>query len=303
MTSGGTDAPAPSGPIETVTVIVPSLDAAVETYRQGVGYEIARKGALPADLAVAFGFDQLAGAPLCELCAPGDDRPGSVVLVEASDAEPTRPLRTLGWSGIEFLVADVDAAHARAEGAGLDVIFPPLPVGSGGALRAAQVAGAAGEALYVTQVDASPPGFELPTTISDVGRVFITVLTTADLDASRSSVQRTTGARQVTDHDLPVRAVNTAHGLPMDTLHRVSTSQLAGRAAIEVDRQAAVADERRPGVLYAGVLSVAVRSADASSHSGTTGVAVADVGDGRGSRIVVPVDGAPGAFLELVAPA
>lgn len=291
-----------SGPIETITVVVPSLDAAIDCYRSGVGYEVARTGRMDDAHAAAFGVERLAGAALCELRAPGDPRPGSVVLVEAADAAPTRPLRTLGWSGIEFLVADVDAAHARAEAAGLDVIFPPLPVGSGGSLRAAQVAGAAGEALYVTQVSGNPPGFDLPETISDVGRVFIAVLTTANLDATRADVQRLTGARQVTDHDLPVRAVNVAHGLPMDTLHRVSTSQLAGSAAIEVDRQAAAADERRADVLHAGALSVAVRSGKTDWVNASDGVVVDEIGDGRGVRRVCRIAGAPGAFLELLAP-
>lgn len=284
------------GPIDTVTVIVPSLDAAVDCYRAGVGFEIAESGTLSGDLAAAFGFDQLAGAAMCELRAPDDPDPGSIVLVEAPDARPTRPLRTLGWSGIELIVADVDAAHARAMSAGLDVLCPPLPVGAGGSLRAVQVTGAAGEALYLTQVDGDPPGFELPTSVSEVGRVFIVVLTTAELEVSRTSLQSLTGARQVTDHGLPVRAVNRAHGLPDDTLHRVSTSQLRGRSAIEVDLQSAAPDPRLPGVLYAGVLSVAVQG-DSSAFADQSLATL--VYDERGGRAVVPVAGAPGAYIEI----
>jgi catechol 2,3-dioxygenase-like lactoylglutathione lyase family enzyme len=284
-----------AGPIVSVTVIVPDLAAAIATYRAGVGYDVIREGVVSAEHAIAWGHPGLEQALTCEMRAIGDPRPGTVLLVEAPDARPVAPLRMLGWSGIEMLVADVDAAHERALAAGLDVLCPPVAVGSGGLLRAVQIAGAAGEVLYLTQVDGDPSGFSLPRAVSPVGRVFIAVLTTESLPESRGSILQFTGARQVTDHDLSVRVVNRVHGLPDSTRHRVSTSQLQGDSAIEVDCHNAELHRREPGTLWCGPLSVVVR---APKKPDSPSLARADRSDTR-SPSIVPIAGVPGAFIEM----
>lgn len=142
------------------------------------------------------------------------------------------------------------------------MLADPLPVGAGGGLRAVQVAGPAGEALYLTQVDRPPAGFDLPEARGPVGPVFIAVLASGDLPVSRARLEDALGARRVTDHPLPVRAINAAMGLAAGTRHRVSSVQLAGRTAVEVDQYPSPAGPRSSdeGSIAGGIVAVSVRS-------------------------------------------
>ncbi|WP_329520987.1 VOC family protein [Spirillospora sp. NBC_01491] len=215
--------------IASVTVVTADLDAAVAVYRDGVGLEPGAE-------------HRVSGAPLPELdgrrsvVLSGTGAGGAVHVVELPGARAPEPLTTLGWAAAEILVADADEATARARAAGLRVLAEPRPVGAGGGLRAVQVAGPAGEALYLTQVDRAPEGFTLPSPRGPVGPVFIAVLASEDLEESRAALEGRLPARRVTDHPLPVRALNAQLGRPEGTLHRVSTLQLPGRCAVEVDQ-------------------------------------------------------------------
>ncbi len=150
-------------------------------------------------------------------------------------------------------------------------------MGAGGGLRAVQVTGPGGEALYLTEIRRAPPGFELPRTIAPVGRVFIAVLASADLELSREALERALGARRITDHPLAVRALNHAHGLAPGSRHRVSSMQLRGAAAIEVDQYPSSARTRSTGT--GGIVAVSIRA--------------------PGPRRVLEVPAAGGALLEF----
>ncbi|TDD35636.1 VOC family protein [Actinomadura sp. KC06] len=258
--------------IASVTVVTADLDAAVSAYRDGVGLEPGSE-------------QRTSGAPL-----PGLDGRRSVVLsgtgtggvvhvVELPGARTPEPLTTLGWAAAEILVADADEATERARAAGLRVLAEPRPVGAGGGLRAVQVAGPAGEALYLTQVDRAPAGFILPRPRGPVGPVFIAVLAAGDLETARGALEARLPTRRVTDHPLPVRALNAQLGRPAGTLHRISTLQLPDRCAVEVDQYP--------------VDDPAVR-ARRSPHDGGI-VAVTLRGDGPGKTWTVP--GAGGALM------
>ncbi|MGW5410996.1 VOC family protein [Actinomadura geliboluensis] len=215
--------------IASVTVVTADLDAAVAAYRDGVGLEPGAE-------------HRVSGGPVPELegrrsvVLSGTGAGGAVRAVEIPGARSPEPLTTLGWAAAEILVADADEATARARAAGLRVLVEPRPVGAGGGLRAAQVAGPAGEGVYLTQVDRAPEGFTLPRPSGPVGPVFIAVLASGDLETSRAALEERLPARRVTDHRLPVRVLNAQLGRPEGTLHRISTLQLPGECAVEVDQ-------------------------------------------------------------------
>ena len=271
-----------TGPVETVTVLVGDVDAAVRLYDRGVGLQPG-----PGESPSAALERQLPILDRCRsvtLVPPGDDRQGRLRLVEVPGIRPPHTLATIGWAAAELIVADADAAAQRARSAGLQVLADPAPVGVGGGLRAAQIRGPAGEALYLTQVDQAPPGFDLPQPVAAVGRVFIAVLAARDLDAARARLERTLGARRVTDHALAVRALNACMGLPEGTRHRVSTVQLAGSAALEIDQYPPTAHGRQ------------------GMASPTGGIVCVTI-TGRGSPTVQAIPGTDGALLEISGPA
>lgn len=219
-----------------LTVVVADLDAAVDGYRAGLGLRPETTAVLPASGRLAALLPQLAGARSTVLTPPGYDGPGVLRLAEVPGIRAPAPLTTLGWAAAEYLVADIAEASMRASEAGWPLLADPGAVGSGGGLQAVQVAGPAGEAIYLTQVNEPPAGFDLPRARGPVGPIFIAVLAAADLETARASVEDGLGARRVTDHPLPVRALNTQLGLTPGTRHRVSTVQLDGQSAIEVDQ-------------------------------------------------------------------
>ncbi|MEO9220497.1 MAG: hypothetical protein ABI251_01730 [Mycobacteriaceae bacterium] len=265
-----------------MTVVVADLDIAIELYHHGIGLQPLTFGTISRVAAAGWNRPSLRGCRWTSLAASCVDRPGVIRVIEVPGVIAPRPLTTAGWAAAEVIVADADAAMVRAQAAGLEVLAEPAAVGSAGGLRAVQVAGPAGEGLYLTQVTRPPPGFELPMSAESVGRVFIAVLASRDLEVSRDLLEGVLGARRITDHLLPVRALNVAWGLPPGEQHRISTVQLATTSAIEVDQYPAPTGTRLQNIdgISGGILSVAVK----------TGVA---------PRILI-VPAADGALLELI---
>src|SRR5205814_8049965 len=89
--------------------------------------------------------------------------------------------------------------------------------------------------------------FELPSLQEGEHRVYVVVIGTHDVEATRGFFEQAFGVRHVTDHALPVRVLNQAYGLPPGTLHRLSTLQLAGTTVVEIDEYPAEAAVRPDG--------------------------------------------------------
>jgi hypothetical protein len=101
------------------------------------------------------------------------------------------------------------------------------------------------------------------------------------LERSRAIFEAELGARRVTDHELPVRALNRAFGLPPGTRHRVSSVQLDGASAIETDQYpAAVAVRPEADGVAGGIVAVSVCAG--------------------GPRRVLTIPATGGALLELI---
>ncbi|HKF76939.1 MAG TPA: hypothetical protein VKF59_12405 [Candidatus Dormibacteraeota bacterium] len=229
------------GPILAATVVVADLDRAAAAYRALLGWHEVAAG-------------RRDGVRWCVL-GPVGARWGLVRLLEAPGAARQPTFRTLGWAALEIMVADADATFERCLGVpGFEVLQRPSAVGGGDALRALQASGPGGEGLYLTQVRRQPDLFSLPALGDGEHRVFVAVLATQDVEASRGFFESAFGVPRVTDHPLPVRVLNQAYGLPADTLHRISTVQLAGGSVVEVDEYPPKAVPRPEG--SAGVTSV-----------------------------------------------
>ena len=259
------------GPIAEVVIATHQLDADLAACERIFGWHAERREPVTADAAARWGAPAAAGAPSVTV-RPAAGSPGARIrLVESAAPTAYVPLTTYGWAAAEVIVADVDAVARAAEAADVEVLGRPTAVGGtdGGTragLRAMQIVLPGGAPLYLTEIGAAPPGFELPRIRDGVGGVFIVVVASPNLEETRGFFEAQFLARRVTDHQLAVGVLNRAFHLEPATPHRVSSLQLAGEAAIEIDQYPAKGRTRshEAGELPHGIAAVEFYAVDTS---------------------------------------
>lgn len=224
------------GPIVTVTILTHDLSKSAAMYISAFGWQ--EKGSeylLSADEASRWQATNLTGARVLEVCGIN----GGVRFIESTTYQNPLPLRTFGWSALEICVDDVHKYVARAVEAGFEILNEAVPL-SGTAkplpLIAAQLAGINGEVVYITQILSEVPNFELPDVSKESGSIFICVLGASDLEKSREVLESNFEVRRASDREVAIRVINRVYEKPLETLHRLSSLQLAGRNAIEIDQ-------------------------------------------------------------------
>ena len=224
------------GPIVTVTILTHDLSKSAAMYISAFGWQ--EKGSeylLSADEASRWQATNLTGARVLEVCGIN----GGVRFIESTTYQNPLPLRTFGWSALEICVDDVHKYVAQAVEAGFEVLNEAVPL-SGTAkplpLIAAQLAGINGEVVYITQILSEVPNFELPDVSKESGSIFICVLGASDLAKSREVLESNFEVRRASDREVAIRVINRVYEKPLETLPRLSSLQLAGRNAIEIDQ-------------------------------------------------------------------
>ena len=224
------------GPIETVTILTHDLSKSAAMYISAFGWQ--EKGSeylLSADEASRWHAPNLIGAKVLEVSGIN----GGVRFIESSTYKNPLPLRTFGWTALEICVDDVHKYVALAVESGFEVLNEAVPL-SGTAkplpLIAAQLAGINGEVVYITQILSKVPNFELPDVSKESGSIFICVLGASDLEKSREVLESNFEVRRASDREVAIRVINRVYEKPLETLHRLSSLQLAGRNAIEIDQ-------------------------------------------------------------------
>jgi len=249
------------GPIDTVTILTHDLSKSAAIYISAFGWQT--KGSeylLGADEANRWQATNLTGARVLEVCGIN----GGVRFIESKVYENPMPLRTFGWSALEICVDDVHKYVAQAVKAGFEVLNEAVPL-SGTAkplpLIAAQLAGINGEVVYITQILSEVPNFELPDVSKESGSIFICVLGASDLENSREVIESQFKVRRASDREVAIRVINRVYEQPLETLHRLSSLQLAGRNAIEIDQLPSEGEQREKlaGNLPPGISVVTVR--------------------------------------------
>jgi hypothetical protein len=275
----------PAGPLLHATLIVDDLAPLLAAYA-ALGLQAGAVTPLPAAQAAAWGQPALGGLPSVLLAAPGAapllrllQRPGT----------PPRATRTQhGWLALEVLVREVDALQAPARAAGFEIVGPPADLELSPAIRAMQLVGPAGEMLYLTQVKAPVPPFDLPLSADlpasqSLGPLFIGVMSVPSRQAAIDACAML-APRQVLQFETRVSVLNRAFDLPLATRWPLATVALARQSLFEIDEVAAAAPPLRldAGGMPAGLAWVSVAAPDAMA------------GDGR------LVELAPGVWLETV---
>ena len=249
------------GPIDTVTILTHDLVTSAAMYISAFGWQA--KGSeyqLKAEEANRWQATNLTGARTLEVNGIN----GGVRFIESSTYQNPQPLRTFGWSALEICVDDVHTYVAQAVEAGFEVLNEAVPL-SGTAkplpLIAAQLAGINGEVIYITQILSEVPNFELPDVLKESGSIFICVLGASDLEKSREVLESNFEVRRASDREVAIRVINRVYEKPLETLHRLSSLQLAGRNAIEIDQMPIEGEQRdvAPDNLPPGISVVTVR--------------------------------------------
>jgi len=259
------------GPIAEVIIATHQLDADRAACERIFGWNAERREPVSADAAARWGAPAAAGASSVTVRPPAGAPGAGFRLVESVAPTAYVPLTTYGWAAAEVIVADVDAVARAVDAADVEVLGRPTAVGGtdGGnraGLRAMQIVLPGGAPVYLTEIGAPPPGFELPRIPGGVGGVFIVVIASPDLEETRGFFEARFVVGRVTDHQLPIGVLNRAFQLEPPTLHRVSSLQLAGEAAIEIDQYPATGRTRshEPGELPHGIAAVEFCAADTS---------------------------------------
>jgi hypothetical protein len=255
------------GPIETVTILTHDLVKSAQMYISAFGWQINESEyELRVEEASRWQAKDLAGARVLEVNGIN----GGIRFIESDRYKNPLPLRTFGWSALEVCVDDVHKYVAHAVAAGFVVMNEAVPL-SGSAkplpLIAAQLAGMNGEVVYITQILSEVPNFELPDVSKESGSIFICVIGASDLEKSREVLETNFEVRRASDREVGIKVINRVYGKPLETLHRLSSLQLAGRNAIEIDQLPVEGAQREvaPGYLPPGISIVTVRGSVAET--------------------------------------
>lgn len=239
------------GPPRAGTVVTGDVRACIAAYRDGLDLQVIVDGPLPAAQAAAWGRPALAGCRQVLMGAdPADASTHWLRLLELPGVVAPAPMRQRGWLALEVLVRDVVALGRRLEGGPFRILGAPRPLSVSDDIWAMQVAGPAGETLYLTEVKAPVPPFELPMHARCTAeRLFIPVLSAPDRDAALAWYVARAGGTGLR-FESRVSALSRALGLDPEMRRAVATLALAGCSVIEIDE---VPEHPAPQPLAAGL--------------------------------------------------
>ncbi len=196
---------------------------------------------------------------------------GGLLLIEAVGT--IAPLRSLGWAAAELSVADLAAVATRAAQHGFTLIGPPRALGSTASIAACQIVDPGGAAIYCADVRAYAGKADLTRAVEPVDRMFIAILATNDLAASRAWYAQRFGVTPISDHAVPIPVLSSAWQVDPATPWRISSQQLAGGCLVEIDQYPPDAPPRARDTrgLAGGVAAVAFVAGTDAVMTGPSG--------------------------------
>ena len=221
------------GPCTIATLASSHAAGLVVDYCSYLHCNVLESGALPATLAEQWGCGSLAGARFWLL---GNNQGRAWLrIIEDPAAQTAPPVQNSGWMALEILVEDVDSLAAALQGSHFEILRPPANLELSEDIRATQVLGPAGELLYLTQVKAEVPPFQLPRADCPVDHLFIPVLASGDRDTSLQDYEALARHKGMS-FETRVTVLNQLRGYPMEQRHPLATLQLADATLIEIDQ-------------------------------------------------------------------
>lgn len=290
------------GRIKAGTVSTPDLDASLADYARWLGYREVHRGTVDADLAVLWNAPKQEGRRYA-VTAPESGAGVFIRFVEGGEMDAYEPLKSLGWAALELTVTDVEALDRKLADSPFDIIGPPAYLDFADAIYPMQVTGRAGEVLYLNQVNASLPDYDLPKAQSPVDHIFITILATPDLDRGVAFYTENFGWSQGNEYEVAYSVINNAFGFDPDREHKLSMTCVGRMVNNEIDQYPPEAAERpnAEGELPPGVAMVSfiTRSLDAVKTAPVAGPVRRDEPPYDGRRVAV-FRGSAGELVELI---
>ena len=177
-------------------------------------------------------------------------------LMENKGANTLNPFDHAGWFSLEISVTEVDRLRHKLDESLFRVIGEPANLDVSDDIRAMQVIGPAGEVLYLTEVKAPVPPFELPFARCPVDRLFIPVMLADNREAAASIYEQLNGHAGI-KFDTRITVINRERGLDIAQRHPVCTLQLAGNNLIEIDQLSDLQSRAATnGTLNAGIAAI-----------------------------------------------
>ncbi len=211
-------------------------------------------------------------------------------------------MRTYGWAAFEISVSDVFALHARIDGSAFRVLGAPKRVGEFNSFIPFQVAGRAGEVLFLNQVlSPSADEIDLPTATVDIDQIFIVPLATGDRVAALA-FHEALGFTAGSTYTFPYTVINAAFSLPADHPTTLTMTRVGTVAASEIDEYPDGATPRPvpTGELPPGNAMVSFIVASLAVRAPLLGPPVRGDGVLYGDRRIGCVRGTAGEIIELI---
>jgi len=204
-------------------------------YQTYLGYTSGEHGYVTPELSEALSRPELTGRPFITMYPPSGPKVG----LRFIESEPTAfyPMKRLGWSAIEILVADTKRLANELDNSPFQRLAGPDFLTSAKNILAMQSLGPSSELLYLTHIiDPSKSFLVIPKAPTPVGHTFIMVLGTQDLIGSMNFFE--------THFDNPVKGpmpfkvevLSDAYDLPSDYLHDLALVTFADGFAFELDQ-------------------------------------------------------------------
>ena len=245
--------------LRAATLTTPDLDATVARYREYFGYAVAEEGRVPPTLAASWGAPAAADHPYA-LMLPQSAEEVFLRFIQSEEQPPFAPLRTYGWAAIELCVRDTLEVCARLEHSPFRIIGPPRELDGLPAIFPMQVQGPDGDVVFLTQIRADLPEYDLPRARCPVDRLFIAVLACSDIDASMRWFSENLEVEPGLRIELGYPVLSAAFSLPESHRHSIATGARRRDCFIEFDQYPARATARagRPGDLKPGIALVSL---------------------------------------------
>lgn len=221
------------GPTLAATLVTPDIALSIAAYCNHLSQKILRDEHVTLKRARQWGLSSLTGATMVVLCNELGEP--WLRLIEDKNATVVDPFRHKGWMSLEISVENVDALRPALDDSPFQVIGEPANLDVSDDIRAMQVIGPAGEVLYLTEVKAEVPPFELPFARCAVDRLFIPVMLADNRDEALAIYEMFPGTSGM-KFDTKITVINRARGLEIEQKHPVSTIQLRGKNLVEIDQ-------------------------------------------------------------------
>lgn len=240
--------------LRAATLSVVDPDASARRYVEWFDYQVVEEGQIDTGLAASWGAPRVAGRRYVVL-RPASGTGVFLRFIASGLSGNPIPLRTFGWAALEICVKDVLAVNERMQRSPFEIIGPPREIDGLPAIFPMQVKGPDREIVFLTQIRADLPSYDLPRAACLIDHLFILVLACSNLDASLAWFEHNTRLALGRKMQIAYTVLANAFGLPPTDLHTIATIGHGRDVFLEVDQYPTAATARpiRNGELPPGI--------------------------------------------------